>query len=59
MANTLTKHQLGEYQQQGFLFPLPALSDSETSALRGKVEELEGKRVENYRLVSTESLTCS
>ena len=41
MGKTLTKHQLGEYQQQGFLFPLPVLSDSETAALRGKLEQLE------------------
>lgn len=41
MGKTLTKHQLGEYQQQGFLFPLPVLSDSETAILRGKLEELE------------------
>ena len=41
MGKTLTKHQLGEYQQQGFLFPLPVLSDSETATLRGKLEELE------------------
>jgi non-haem Fe2+, alpha-ketoglutarate-dependent halogenase len=41
MEKTLTKHQLGEYQQQGFLFPLPALSDPETATLRRKLEELE------------------
>ena len=41
MGKALTKHQLGEYQQQGFLFPLPILSESETAALRGKLEELE------------------
>lgn len=41
MEKTLTRHQLGEYQQQGFLFPLPVLSESETATLRGKLEELE------------------
>jgi non-heme Fe2+,alpha-ketoglutarate-dependent halogenase len=41
MGKTLTKYQLGEYQQQGFLFPLPVLSDSETATLRRKLEELE------------------
>jgi non-haem Fe2+, alpha-ketoglutarate-dependent halogenase len=41
MGKTLTKHQLEEYQQQGFLFPLPVLSDSETAILRSKLEELE------------------
>jgi non-haem Fe2+, alpha-ketoglutarate-dependent halogenase len=41
MEKTLTKHQLGEYQQQGFLFPLPVLSDLETATLRRKLEELE------------------
>jgi non-haem Fe2+, alpha-ketoglutarate-dependent halogenase len=44
VGQRLTKHQLGEYQQQGFLFPLPALSDSETAALREKLEELEMDR---------------
>jgi non-haem Fe2+, alpha-ketoglutarate-dependent halogenase len=41
MGKTLTKHQLGEYQQQGFLSPLPVFSDSETANLRSKLEELE------------------
>jgi hypothetical protein len=41
MAKTLTEHQLGEYQQEGFLFPLPVLSDSETATLRGSLEALE------------------
>ncbi|HEY7305040.1 MAG TPA: phytanoyl-CoA dioxygenase family protein [Bryobacteraceae bacterium] len=41
MAKTLTEHQLGEYQQRGFLFPLPVLSDSEIATLRGRLEELE------------------
>lgn len=41
MSKTLSKHQFGEYQQQGFLFPLPALPDSETAELRTKLEQLE------------------
>jgi len=41
MGKTLTQHQLGEYQQQGFLFPLQVLSDSEAYSLRRKLEELE------------------
>ena len=41
MAKTISEHQLEEYQQQGFLFPFPVLSESETAALREKVEQLE------------------
>jgi chlorinating enzyme len=41
MKRGLTKHQLGAYQEQGFLSPLPALSDSEADTLRAKLEELE------------------
>ena len=41
MGKALTKQQLGEYQQRGFLFPLPVLSDSETVSLRKKLEQLE------------------
>ena len=41
MTKTLTDHQLEEYQQRGFLFPLPVLSDSETATLREKLEQLE------------------
>lgn len=41
MGKALTKHQFGEYQQQGFLFPLPVLSDSETAEMRAKLERLE------------------
>jgi non-heme Fe2+,alpha-ketoglutarate-dependent halogenase len=41
MEKKLTKHQLGEYREQGFLFPLPALAGPEAAALRTKVEELE------------------
>ncbi len=43
MAKALTEHQLGEYQERGFLFPLPVLSTSETATLRGKLEELEAR----------------
>jgi hypothetical protein len=43
VGKVLTKHQFGEYQQQGFLFPLPALSDVETADLRGKLEQLEAQ----------------
>lgn len=39
----LVEHQLGEYQQHGFLFPLPVLSESKTGTLRGKLEELEAR----------------
>ena len=51
MGTTLNKQQQGEYQQQGFLFPLPDLSDSETTALRSKLEGLEadqGGRVPSH-----------
>ena len=41
MTKTLTDHQLEEYQQRGFLFPLPVLSDPETATLREKLEQLE------------------
>lgn len=41
MGKTLTIHQLGEYHQQGFLSPLPVLSDSETATLLRKLEQLE------------------
>lgn len=41
MGKKLNEHQLGEYQQRGFLYPLPVLSESETGSLRGKLEELE------------------
>jgi non-haem Fe2+, alpha-ketoglutarate-dependent halogenase len=43
MRKTLTEHQLGEYQQDGFLFPFPVLSDPETATLRRRVEELEAR----------------
>ena len=41
MRKTLTEHQLGEYQQDGFLFPFPVLSDSEVATLRARLEDLE------------------
>jgi Phytanoyl-CoA dioxygenase (PhyH) len=41
MGKTLTEHQLHDYRQQGFLFPLPVLSDTEAATLRSKLEELE------------------
>ncbi len=41
MEKALSKQQLGEYRQQGFLSPLPVLSDPETTTLRRKLEELE------------------
>lgn len=34
---------LNTYREQGFLFPLPALTDSEVNSLRTKLEELEGQ----------------
>jgi non-haem Fe2+, alpha-ketoglutarate-dependent halogenase len=44
MARVITEHQLGAYQQQGFLFPLDVLSPSETAALRSKLEDLEKRQ---------------
>jgi hypothetical protein len=41
MRQTLGERQVAEYREQGFLFPLPALSESETRTLRAKLEELE------------------
>jgi Phytanoyl-CoA dioxygenase (PhyH) len=41
MKQALTQHQLEEYREQGFLFPLPVLSEAETRTLRAKLEELE------------------
>jgi non-heme Fe2+,alpha-ketoglutarate-dependent halogenase len=43
MGTTLNRQQLDEYQQHGFLFPLPVLSDSETTALRNRLEALESE----------------
>jgi hypothetical protein len=43
MRQALTKDQLEEYQEQGFLFPLPVLSDSETRILLTKLEQLESR----------------
>ena len=44
MATEVSKELLDGYRKQGFLFPLPALSDSETAALRTKLEELEAQQ---------------
>ncbi len=43
MGKALTEHQLGEYQQRGFLFPLPVLSKPKTAALRRSLEHLEAR----------------
>lgn len=43
MKKMLSRHQLGEYQEQGFLFPLPVLSQEETATLRGRLEALESQ----------------
>ena len=37
----LTERQLGEYQEQGFVFPLPVFSHEEVPTIRGKLETLE------------------
>ena len=39
----LTKHQLGAYQEQGYLFPLPVLTHKETTTLRNRLEGLENQ----------------
>jgi hypothetical protein len=41
LGKTLKAQQLRDYQQQGYLFPLPVLSEGETAALRSKLEALE------------------
>ena len=41
MENMLTERQLGEYQEQGFLFPLRVFSHEEVTMLRGRLEALE------------------
>ena len=41
MGKALNRDQLGAYQQRGFLFPLPVLSDSEAATLRARLEDLE------------------
>jgi len=43
MGKTLARHQLQDYQQQGFLSSLPVLSQPEAATLRSKVEELEAR----------------
>lgn len=39
----LAKDQLGAYQEEGFLFPLPVLSSEETTVLRSRLEALEAQ----------------
>jgi non-haem Fe2+, alpha-ketoglutarate-dependent halogenase len=39
----LAKDQLGAYQEQGFLFRLPVLSNEETTTLRSRLEALEAQ----------------
>jgi non-haem Fe2+, alpha-ketoglutarate-dependent halogenase len=39
----LANNQLGGYQEQGFLFPLPVLSGEETNTLRSRLEALEAQ----------------
>ena len=41
MSTEAGKELLNTYRQQGFLFPLPALSHLETAVLLTKLEELE------------------
>jgi non-haem Fe2+, alpha-ketoglutarate-dependent halogenase len=43
MGRALRQDQLESYQQRGFLFPLPVLSDSEAAVFRAKLEELEAE----------------
>jgi non-heme Fe2+,alpha-ketoglutarate-dependent halogenase len=43
VENMLTERQLGEYQEQGFLFPLPVFSHEEVTMLRGRLETLEAE----------------
>ena len=43
MGSELGRDLLDTYRQQGFLFPLPALSHSETAILGTKLEELEAQ----------------
>ncbi|MBV8072744.1 MAG: phytanoyl-CoA dioxygenase family protein [Acidobacteriaceae bacterium] len=40
-GKALDRDQLGAYHQQGFLFPLPAFSESEAAAFRASLEQLE------------------
>src|SRR5690348_9450498 len=41
MGKALNQSKLGAYQQQGFVFPLPVLSETETAILRAKLDEVE------------------
>ena len=43
MGTELSKDRLDAYRRQGFFFPIPALSNSETAVLRTKLEELEAQ----------------
>jgi non-haem Fe2+, alpha-ketoglutarate-dependent halogenase len=43
VGTELGKDLLDAYQQRGFLFPLPVLSNSETATLRTKLEQLEAQ----------------
>jgi hypothetical protein len=43
MGKTLSQQQLGAYQEQGFLFPFPVLSETETNDLRARLEDLEAR----------------
>ncbi len=43
MSTEVGEDLLEAYRQQGFVFPLPALSHSETATLRTKLEELEAQ----------------
>lgn len=44
MTQALTQSQLGEYREQGYLFPVSVLSEPETRTLRTKLEELEAQQ---------------
>jgi hypothetical protein len=43
MAKSLSSEQLERYGREGFLFPIPVLSASETERLRGRLETLEAQ----------------
>lgn len=44
MGKALTEERLDEYQQEGFVFPLPVLSHAETAILQRKLQELESRQ---------------
>jgi hypothetical protein len=58
MGKTLNENQLGAYQQQGFLFPLPVLSDADTAILRANWKTWRRSTAENCRLASIENRIC-